>query len=77
LKIVLKEHGDKRSIFSKLKNLKGKENYQGISGSEDFTVAKRNVIKSWTERAKERNKKEGSSNIIYRVRGSPKTNSNN
>lgn len=73
LKIVLKNQEDKRSIFSKLKNLKGKESYQGVSISEDFTVAERSVIKSWIGKAKDKNEKEGSSNIIYRVRGSPKT----
>ena len=73
LKIVLKDQGIKRSIFSKLKNLKGKENYKGVSVSEDFTAAERSVIKSWIERAKEKNENETSSKIIYRVRGSPKT----
>lgn len=73
LKIVLKNIEDKKSVFSNLKNLKGKEDYRGISVAEDFTLAERSVIKSWYEKAKERNEKEGfTSNVVWRVRGSPK-----
>ena len=73
LKIVLENAGDKKSIFANLKNLKGKEIYYGISISEDYTAVERSVIKSWVDKAKERNDKESqNSNVIWRVRGSPK-----
>jgi len=54
LEIVLKKQGYKRSIFSKLKNLKGKDSYQGISVAEDFTFVERSVIKTWIEKAEEK-----------------------
>ena len=73
LKVVLKSEEEKRKVFTKLRRLKGKQEYKNISISEDFTNAERSVIKTWIEKAKERNEQEGyESNIIFRVRGSPK-----
>ena len=73
LKIVLKNIDEKKCIFANLKKLKGKSDYTGISVAEDYTMAERSVIKTWVEKAKEKNEKEGyGSDNIWRVRGSPK-----
>ena len=73
IKIQLNREDDKLAIFKNLKNLKGKEEYKGISVTEDFTAAERNVIKAWVQKAKERNEKEGlNGNFVWKVRGNPK-----
>lgn len=74
LKIVFQTHAKKESLMSNLKLLKNVEQYRGISVTEDFTKAERNLIKVWTEKAKEKNSLEPyESNVIWRVRGSPRS----
>ena len=59
-----------------LTKLKGKENYQRISVTEDYTLAERQIIKTWALKAKERNQNEPcDSTYIWHVRGSPKSGS--
>ena len=46
LKVNLKNAEDKKSIFKKLRNLKGNERYLSISVTEDYTLAEQEVIKT-------------------------------
>ena len=73
LKVVLNSEADKDKIMANLTKLKGKVNYAKISITEDFSLKERALIKEWSTKAKEANaKEEENSNIIWRVRGSPK-----
>ena len=65
---------DKVKVFNNLKNLKGKNDYIGISIKEDYTSNERKLIKQFSERAETKNKEEEekNSNIFWRVRGTPK-----
>ena len=59
--------------MSNLKFLKGKEAYNKISITEDYTISERKMIKDFVETAKKRNKELGvEAKSIIVVRGSPK-----
>ena len=74
LKVVFSTEKEKKNLFANLKALKGIEKYQGISISDDYTRAERDMIKTWAIQAKEKNNLEpNDSNIIWRVRGNPKS----
>ena len=74
LKVVFNTEKEKRSLFGNLKALKAVESYQGVSLSDDYTRAERDMIKAWSNQAKEKNTAEpNDSNIIWRVRGNPKS----
>ena len=74
LKVVFNTEKEKRNLFANLKALKGLEKYQGISISDDYTRAERDMIKTWATQAKEKNTLEPKdSNVIWRVRGNPKS----
>ena len=54
-------------------NLKGNEDYKGVSVTEDYTLTDRKTIREWREKAKTANDQEpADSKYVYRVRGSPK-----
>ena len=75
VKIYLKKIEDKQTIFHNLKKLNNyKEKYEGISITDDYTSAERNVIdESWAEKAKEKNQQENlDCEFIWKVRGNPK-----
>ena len=55
LKVVFNTGKEKRSFFGNLKALKGVESYQGVSLSDDYTRAERDMIKAWSNQAKEKN----------------------
>ena len=57
-----------------LKNLKGNEEYRGISIKEDYTLNERQLIKVYVEQAKALNalEKAKKSTTVYKVRGTPK-----
>ena len=74
LKVVFESDSQKQGLFGNLKALKGNEKYQSMSISDDYTYAERQVLKSWANQAKEKNNQElKDSNIIWRVRGNPKS----
>ena len=74
LKVVFESDSQKQGLFGNLKALKGNEKYQSMSISDDYTYAERQVLKSWANQAKEKNNQEPKdSNIIWRVRGNPKS----
>jgi len=56
-----------------LVNLKQYPGYKGVSVTEEYTPAERELFKTWATKAKKRNEQEDTnSNYIWRVRGSPK-----
>ena len=73
IKLILKSEIDKDRVMANLKNLKGRDEYKGISVKDDYTVQDRNIIKQWVDKAKEANLKEpADSKYEYKVRGTPK-----
>ena len=74
LKVAFSTEKEKRNLFGNLKALKGIKSYEGVSISDDYTRAERDMIKTWSNQAKEKNNMEpNNSNIIWRVRGNPKS----
>ena len=71
IKVALKNESEKKAIFKKLRLLKGKDEFKGVSVAEDYTESERKVFKLWSDKAKERSSNEAE-NVIWRVRGSPK-----
>ena len=60
-------------IMKSLINVKGNEDYKGVSVTEDYTLTDRKTIREWREKAKTANDQElADSKYVYRVRGSPK-----
>ena len=56
-----------------LKNLKGNELYKGISITEDYKVAEREMIRKMSEEIKTQNSQElPNSKYVYKLRGTPK-----
>ena len=56
-----------------LKILKGNELYKGISITEDYTVAEREMIRKMSEEIKTKNSQElPNSKYVYKLRGTPK-----
>lgn len=73
IKVALNNEEDKTKILSRLWKLRGVARFDRISVSEDFTIAERETLKIWQEKAKGKNEEEpADSNVIWRVRGSPK-----
>jgi len=73
IKIVFEKEDEELSVLRSLPNLKQHNHtYKGISVTEDFTQAEREIQKRWSQKAKERNDKENDDTTIWRVRGSPK-----
>ena len=73
IKVVLNNEEDKDKIMDSLRNLKDNDDYKGISVTEDYTVAERELIREFNEKAKDRNFQEAvDSKYVWRVRGSPK-----
>jgi len=73
IKVVFTKEEEKDSVIGSLPSLKGYEEYKKISVMEDFTFEERRLIKSWADKAFDKNSKEPEgSTIVWRVRGSPK-----
>ena len=52
IKVVMHSDEDKDLVMANLKELKGKEQYKGVSISDDYTIKERNTLKEWVEKAK-------------------------
>ena len=71
--LMLESEEDKEKVLMKLTNLKDKEEYKGVSVTEDYTVTERKLLQDWRDRAKAKNEaEEPESNYVWRVRGTPK-----
>ena len=71
IKLTFLNVREKNKFMQNLRNIKGKEQFKGISIRDDYTIAERNMIKEFVTRAKERNNKDGE-RYIWKVRGNPK-----
>ena len=73
IKVTMKSEQDKDRVMASLKELKGKDNYKGVSVTDDHTIKERNTIKEWVDKAKTANANEADDSIYeWKVRGSPK-----
>ena len=59
-------------IVFKSETEKGEDEYKGVTVTENLTEPERKVVKMWSDKAKDRNKKNEDKYIIWRVRGSPR-----
>ena len=60
-------------VMSNLRNLKGNDEFTGISITDDYTISERQMLKEFANKAKEKNSLEPeNSNFVWRVRGTPK-----
>ena len=74
IKVTLKSEEERDKILNNLRNLKGKEQYKGVSVTPDYTQNERILVKEFYEKAKLRNAEEESNetSYIWRVRGTLK-----
>ena len=74
MKITVDTEEEQQKIMTNLNNLKGNEEYRGISIKEDYTLNERQLIRVYVEQAKALNalEKAKSSTTVYKVRGTPK-----
>ena len=73
MKVVMENEAGKDRIMAHLNNLKGKEDYKGISITDDHSIADRKIIREWGEKAKTANENEPADSLYeWKVRGSPK-----
>ena len=74
LKITVDTEEEQEKIMENLQNLKGNQEYKGISIKEDYTLNERQLIKEYVDQAKALNALESAkkSTIVYKVRGTPK-----
>ena len=71
IKVVMKSEEAKIVVMSNLRKLKGKEEFNGLSITEDYTTKERELIRQYTEKAKEANSNEPVDSKT-KVRGNPK-----
>ena len=73
IKVVLRNGKDKEKVMRNLSKLKGIEALNGIRVTEDYTMEERKLVKSWVDKAKQKNEEEPEdSEIVWTVRGTPK-----
>ena len=70
--VQMKDEDDKSKVMDNLKNLKGLQEYRGISIKADYTLAEREMIQEFQQQANKMNDENGDDETIYRIRGSPK-----
>ena len=64
---------EKKRVMNNLRYLKGVESFIGISITDDYTVAEREITQRYRQRAKAMNEDSCDPNTVVRVRGCPKT----
>ena len=73
IKVTFNEVEDQKSVMMNLRNLKGNEDYKGISIREDYTILERKTIREFVNQAKDRNAKEvQNSRFLWKVFGTPR-----
>ena len=74
MKITVDTEEEQQKIMTNLKNLKGNEEYRGISIKEDYTLNERQLIRVYVEQAKALNalEKAKKTTTVYKVWGIPK-----
>ena len=60
-------------IMGNLRNWKDQAKFRGLSITDDDTMTERQLIKQWSQKAKENNSKEAPDvEYVWKVRGTPK-----
>ena len=73
IKATFLEESEKEKIIANIGNLKGQDEYRGVSITDDYTITERETIKAYKEKAKEMNNNEAvDSKFEWKVRGTPK-----
>ena len=73
IKVVFNNKEEKSKVMSNLRYMKGKEVYNKISITDDYTMSERQMVKDYIEMAKQKNRELGNeAKTIILVRGSPK-----
>ena len=72
LLVKLKTKEDKDKFMANLSQLKGKEEYQGVRITEDYTPAELDMIWGMRDEARQMNKKNTNGSFIWVIRGDPK-----
>ena len=72
MKVIFNNKEDKERVMNNLANLKDQSTYKGVSITEDYILAERQLIKQWLQKTKERNDEEGESNYVWKIRGTPR-----
>jgi len=70
--VQMKDEDEKSKVMDNLKNLKGLQEYKGISIKDDYTLAEREMIQEFQQQANTMNDENNEEETIYRVRGCPK-----
>jgi hypothetical protein len=73
IKVTFSNVDEKTKVMSNLRFLKGKETYNKVSITEDYTISERKMIKDYVDKAKKQNRELGDdAKSVVVVRGSPK-----
>jgi len=74
IKVIFNNKEEKSKVMSNLRHLKGKEGYNKISITDDYTMSERKMVKDYVDMAKQKNRELGNdAKTIILVRGTPKT----
>ena len=73
IKVIFNNKEEKSKVMSNLRHLKGKEGYNKISITDDYTMSERKMVKDYVDMAKQKNRELGNdAKTIILVRGTPK-----
>ena len=73
IKVVMHSDEEKDLVMANLKELKGKEQYKGVSISDDYTIKERNTLREWVKKAKKASEEEPTdSQYEWKARGTQK-----
>ena len=70
--VHLQSDEGKSKVMNSLQNLKNVSQFRGISITDDYTFAEREMIKEFQQKARKMNEENPEEETIYRVRGCPK-----
>ena len=73
IKVVMHSDEEKDIVMANLKELKGREQYKGVSITDDHTIKERNTLREWVKKAKKASEEEPTdSQYEWKARGTPK-----
>ena len=73
IKVIFNNKEEKSKVMSNLRHLKGKDVYNKISITDDYTMSERKMVKDYVDMAKQKNRELGNdAKTIILVRGTPK-----
>lgn len=70
--VQMQSEADKIKVMSNLRNLKDVTKYAGLSITDDYTLAEREMIRNYRQKAKVLNEQNPDAETVVRVRGCPK-----